>query len=217
MMQETCVHLLTVFHEEEFMSHLARVLCVLGMFALAVPIVNSKPNPEPGDRSALAIVFNDGRQRSYPMAEIARIEGTFAAARGANSKPAAIVVIFRDGRQQSFPMAEIASIDFKASAARSAALGRNHFIGKWRVGDGSGQTFYITLDPDGSARKSIGASHGTWTVVDEEARISWDDGWHDAIRKVGTKHEKFAYGAGKSFSDEPDNVTDARNIQAKPI
>ena len=200
------------------MSHLARVLCVLGILALAVPIVNSKPNPEPGDsRSALAIVFNDGRQRSFPMAEIARMEGTFTAAHGGSSKPAAIVIVFRDGRQQSFLMAEIASIDFKASAASAPALGRNHFIGKWRVGDGAGRTFYITLDPDGTARKSIGASHGTWTVVDEEARISWDDGWHDAIRKVGTKHEKFAYAPGKSFSDDSDNVTDARNIQAKPI
>ena len=55
--------------------------------------------------------------------------------------------------------------------------------------------FFITLDDDGTARKTLGASHGTWTLVDGEARISWDDGWHDVIRKVGGKHEKVAYRA----------------------
>ena len=76
---------------------------------------------------------------------------------------------------------------------------------------------YITLDENGEATKSIGAAHGLWTYVDGEARIAWDDGWHDAIRKVGTKHEKFAYAPGKSFSDEPSNVTDARNPNPQPI
>jgi hypothetical protein len=54
-------------------------------------------------------------------------------------------------------------------------------------------------------------------VVNGEAEISWDDGWHDAIRKVGTKHEKFAFEPGKSFSDSPSNVTNATNTQPNPI
>jgi hypothetical protein len=54
-------------------------------------------------------------------------------------------------------------------------------------------------------------------VVDGEARISWDDGWHDVIRKVGAKHEKFAYEPGKSFSDPPANVTAAVRTEVKPI
>ena len=40
---------------------------------------------------------------------------------------------------------------------------------------------------------------------------AWDDGAQDAIRKVGSTYRKFAYSKGKSFNDEPDNVTDARN------
>ena len=76
---------------------------------------------------------------------------------------------------------------------------------------------FITLDADGDARKSIGPSHGTWTLVDGEARINWDDGWHDVIRKVGSKHEKRAYEPGKSFDGTPSNVTAARNTQPKPI
>ena len=85
------------------------------------------------------------------------------------------------------------------------------------MGEGNGSNFYITLDADGQARKSIGASHGAWTVVGAEARISWDDGWHDAIRRVGASHEKFAYEPGKSFNDVPSNVTAAKNTQPNPI
>jgi hypothetical protein len=74
----------------------------------------------------------------------------------------------------------------------------------------------VTLKENDEATKSIGAAHGTWVYVDGEARITWDDGWHDAIRKVGSKHEKFAYAPGKSFSDNPTNVTEARNTSPQP-
>src|SRR5580704_14507875 len=96
--------------------------------------------------------------------------------------------------------------------------GRAHFIGKWEVGEGNNSgTFFITLDADGEARKTLGSSHGTWTLVDGEARISWEDGWHDVIRKVGTRHEKLAYEPGRSFGDSPSNVTAARNTEPRPI
>ena len=95
--------------------------------------------------------------------------------------------------------------------------GRSHFIGKWEVGEGNGGKFYITLDSDGDARKTLGPPHGTWTLVDGEARIAWDDGWHDAIRKVGAKHEKLAYEPGKTFGDPPSNVTTAVNTEHKTI
>jgi hypothetical protein len=75
----------------------------------------------------------------------------------------------------------------------------------------------ITLDRDGEASKTLGSVHGKWVVVDGEARITWDDGWHDAIRRSGSKYEKAAYGPGKSFSDNPDNVTTAVRTEASPI
>ena len=56
---------------------------------------------------------------------------------------------------------------------------------------------------------------GRWWT--ERRALAWDDGWHDAIRKVGSRHEKRAYEPGKSFDDPPSNVTDARNTQPKPI
>jgi hypothetical protein len=140
-----------------------------------------------------------------------------------------LVIVFRDGHRQTVRMSDVARIEFNApeparvSQPRGAndptGPGRNYYIGKWEVGMGDGfkRTFIIDLKPDGSAEKSIGAAHGTWTAVDGEARIVWDDGNRDAIRKVGSKHEKFAYGIGTSFSDAPTNVTEARPTQPRPL
>jgi len=126
-------------------------------------------------------------------------------------------VVYKDGHQDKISAADISRIEFESSALSAMTPGRNHFVGKWEVGEGNGGRFFITLDADGDARKSIGSSHGTWTLVDGEARISWDDGWHDAIRKVGTKHEKRAFEPGRSFDDPPSNVTAAINTQPRPI
>ncbi len=126
------------------------------------------------------------------------------------SEAKSLVITFKDGHQQTFSAADVARVEFSTASAPDQYPGR--FRGKWKVGTGaSGDTFYITLANHGNATKDLGASHGTWTVVGEEARISWDDGWHDAIRRVGKKYEKVAYEPGKSFSDSPSNVTEAVN------
>ena len=136
----------------------------------------------------------------------------------ADAKPAgdSLVITFKDGRQQSFPVADVARIEFKSSgkaASTSSSAGSSSFMGRWRVGDGQGHTFIITLDKEGKASKSIGSNRGTWTLVNGEAHINWNDGWHDAIRKVGNKYEKVAYGPGKSFSDSPDNIAEAKSLE----
>ncbi len=96
------------------------------------------------------------------------------------------------------------------STSRSSAS----FVGRWEVGLGAGaQTFYITLDKNGKATKSHGAPDGKWTVYGDEARITWDDGWHDVIRKAGNHYEKAAFAPGKSFSDSPDNITAATRTE----
>lgn len=131
-----------------------------------------------------------------------------------------LVIVFKDGRQQTISMSDVARIEFKTSANNAtdnaSLLGRGRFMGKWRVGNGAGGQFFITLEPGGVASKTLGASHGTWTMVDGEARITWDDGWHDAIRKVGNKYEKAAFAPGTSFTDNPANVTDATNTSPQP-
>ena len=136
-----------------------------------------------------------------------------------------IVIVFKDGHRQTFPASAISAMEFKSAAGVTTPIsipgiivpGRGRFLGKWLVGEGNGDTFHISLEENGEASKSIGSAHGTWTYVDGEARVSWDDGWHDAIRKVGSKYQKYAYGPGKSFSDTPDNVTEASNTTPKPI
>jgi hypothetical protein len=128
-------------------------------------------------------------------------------------EPGSIVIVFRDGRQQSFRLADVAQIEFTPPAQR-ASTGRARFLGEWKVGDGAGRTFLITLEPDGMARKSQHSEAGMWTVVNGEARIAWDDGWHDIIRKVGSRYEKAAYSPGSSLSGSPDNVTEAVYTEA---
>lgn len=128
----------------------------------------------------------------------------------AKDEESSITIVFKDGHQQSFRLADIARIDFPAAAASASSLGRGHFIGQWKVGVGDGlETFLITLDRDGQARKNRDSGHGTWDVVGGEARITWDDGWRDVIRKVGNRYQKLAFEPGKSLSGKPSNVTDA--------
>ncbi len=182
---------------------IVEVSAVLLLTFVAIPKANAFPDD---DHTSLVIVYKDGHRQSLAAAQIARID---------LKAPAAIV--YRDGHREKIS-AEIDRIEFSDSGMTARLPGRNHFIGKWEVGSGSGNsTFFITLEENGDARKSLGAEHGTWTLVDGEARIAWDDGWHDVIRKVGTKHQKVAFEPGKSFDDAPSNVTEARNTRPKPI
>jgi len=135
-----------------------------------------------------------------------------------------LVVVFKDGHHQSFNLADIARIEFPGGGSLAdagptppGAPPRGHFFGKWEVGDGGGGTFYITLDESGDAWRTLNKAHGRWAYVNGEARITWDDGAMDAIRRIDGKDRKFAYRAGKTFTDEPDNTGDARNTTARPI
>src|SRR5580658_3560798 len=102
------------------------------------------------------------------------------------SGSAVIVIVFKDGHRQSFNLSDISRVEFPA-ASEAAASGSvsstlpRHFLGKWEVGDGNGNNFFITLYDDGDARKSLGGGHGKWVYADGEAQITWDDGWRDAI------------------------------------
>jgi hypothetical protein len=132
-----------------------------------------------------------------------------------------IVIVFKDGHRQSFNLADIARVEFPlandAPNINSDWPARGRFVGKWAVGDGNGNTFIITLKEDGEAQRSLGDIHGNWVYINGEARVTWDDGAMDAIRKVGSVFQKYAYHAGKSFTDAPDNVTSAQNTTPKPI
>ncbi len=188
------------------MRGLVQLLGMLGIVLFSFVNLPASPNLSPSDdRDSIVIVMKDGHRQSLSSAEIQRIE---------IKAPASI--IYKDGHREKISV-EIERIEFSDSDLASMKPGRAHYIGKWEVGDGNGSQFFITLEADGRARKTVGPPHGTWTLVDGEARISWDDGWHDAIRRVDGKHEKRAFEPGKSFDDAPSNVTPARNMQPKSI
>jgi hypothetical protein len=136
----------------------------------------------------------------------------------------AIVIVFKDGHRETFNLADISRVEFAGASETTAESGaglpsRGQFVGRWVVGvnDDGNDTFVIALREDGSAMRSLHELHGRWVYVNGEARITWDDGAQDAIRKVGSGFQKYAYGAGKSFTDMPDNVTKAQNTTPKPI
>jgi len=130
----------------------------------------------------------------------------------ASEGPITLVITFKDGHQQTFSMSNVARVEYLG--ATEAYLSPQYFLGQWEFGDGSGGTFRITLESSGEASRTLGASHGIWTVEGNEARINWDDGWHDALRKIGEAHEKLAYAPGTTFSDQPENVTNARKLSS---
>jgi hypothetical protein len=189
------------------MRGLIQVVAILGTVALSVAVVTARPVPLPADdHGSIVIIFKDGHRQGFAVGEITSIEFK-----------APTEVIYKDGHKEKIPAADIARIEFGSSDSSSTMPSRAHFVGKVGSRRGSnGGRFFITLDADGSAEESWQSSwnldHGRRRSQDQ-----WDDGWHDAIRKVGSKHEKFAYGPGKSFEDTPSNVTPLRNTQPKPI
>lgn len=145
------------------------------------------------------------------------------AAHAQSPQPGSLVIVFRDGHRQTLNLSDIQRLEFPgpvpAGLLSVPGPSRAHFLGKWEVGEGNGDNFYITLREDGSARRLMnGIEHedGTWKYVNGEAQITWNDGWHDAIRKDGDWFHKYAYSEGKTFHDQPDNVTNARNLTQNP-
>jgi hypothetical protein len=160
------------------MRYIRSLALIVGMFVLALPHAQSQSKSTDARNSTLVIVLKDGQRRSFPMAEVERIE-------------------------------------FATPATETVGQGR--FLGKWRVGDGMGGFFYIVLERDGIARKTLNSPHGTWLVADGEAQITWEDGWRDAIRKVGNSYQKVAYRPGSTFSDPPDHTASAEGVERGPI
>jgi hypothetical protein len=110
--------------------------------------------------------------------------------------------------------AVLAACLLAGQTSKTSSTSAATFIGEWKVGLGvAGQSFTITLEKGGKATKTHGSPNGTWTVFGDEARITWDDGWHDVIRKAGNHWEKAAFAPGKSFTDTPDNIAGATRTE----
>jgi hypothetical protein len=146
-----------------------------------------------------------------------------AARAQASSHSNSLVIVFKDGHRQSINLDSVQRLEFPGAvpAGMISVPGpsRAHFLGKWEVGQGNGENFYITLNDDGTAQRTMNDlehERGTWVYAHGEAEVTWADGWQDCIRKVGSWYKKYAYHEGKTFTDEPDNVTNARNVSQNP-
>ncbi len=128
-----------------------------------------------------------------------------------------LVVVFKDGHQQRFPMSEVARIEFQASPTTVSNAEQGRFLGDWKVGDCRGGYFNITLNRDGVAKKNFGSPNGNWMVVDGEARISWEDGWHDTILKAGNRYQKAAFAPDRSYAEGPSCTASAESSKRGPI
>ncbi len=187
-------------------THIAWTVALL-LAAIAVPATAQQ-------HEALVIIFKDGRQQVVSLAT-SRVE--FQGLDATISGP---------GRPLTFHVSDIDHIELTADEASYSTFGRARFVGRWKVGDGVGGYFYITLNRDGSADRSRNQSHfitysaeskGTWDVIAGRARITWNDGWKDELRKVGDKYQKVAFEPGRSFTDKPSNVDTAENTNPEPL
>lgn len=101
----------------------------------------------------------------------------------------------------------------RSPAAQEDAT-RMEFVGSWDIGrprEGGAPAFVMTLQEDGTARKShVPKATGEWMLVAGEARVVWSDGWRDIIRKAGSGYRKVAFRPGSDFEDAPDNTDSAR-------
>lgn len=141
----------------------------------------------------------------------------------AGSRSNTLVIVFRDGHRQNVNLNDVQRLEFPAAVPAglisTPGPSRARFLGKWEVGEGNGDNFYITLHDDGSALRTMNAfdkERGRWQYVNGEAQVTWDDGWQDCIRKVDGQFKKYAYSQGKTFQGDPDNVTNARNVTQNP-
>jgi hypothetical protein len=185
------------------MSRFARLSGLIILVSLAVSLSHAAPpTAQKNAPGTITIIFKDGHRQTFSLSDIERVEW----GGGGGAAVSGHVDFGGDG-----------GVSVSGGTPTPGAPSRGHFLGKWEVGDGNGNNFYITLYEDGGAYRSLRNVRGHWVYVDGEARITWDDGAQDAIRRIDGQFQKFAYSAGKLFTDEPDNVTSARNTTPHPI
>lgn len=83
-------------------------------------------------------------------------------------------------------------------------LAASDFEGTWKVKDGKGRAFEITLSADGSAKKSAPKEGtGKWKEEVNAAVITWDDGWTEKITKEGDQYKRAGFKKGASLDGPP--------------
>src|SRR5438128_7289211 len=105
---------------ETAMTTIVKAICLTLLVCVSVAFSLAE-NSVPSDTAySLVIVFKNGRQRTFPITDVVRID--FA--------PHPLIVL-KDGHRESFTAADVTSMEF--NAAGKVSLGRNDFVGKWEL------------------------------------------------------------------------------------
>jgi len=98
---------------------------------------------------------------------------------------------------------------------------RDFFVGQWECGHGDPKldTFILTLNEDGTVRKShVPGVSGTWVHSGGAARINTSDHWRDTLRRTPEGVVKFAYDetSGALPDSMPSNSSLAKKQPSPP-
>lgn len=84
---------------------------------------------------------------------------------------------------------------------------KKQLAGKYRISENGAYAFELTLDADGSAKKSHAREAvGAWQPLKEGAFVVWSDGWRDLLLRTSGHMVKKALPPGSSIDDEPINL-----------
>lgn len=88
------------------------------------------------------------------------------------------------------------------------------FSGVWRLNrEPDGSYLYVSLQSNGLAASSIKENgRGKWEIVDDAARVVWEDGWMDVISQKGRGYVKKGWAPGAK--EEPTEEAEALKVGA---
>jgi hypothetical protein len=123
------------------MRTLKSAVCVLGILAFTVTSALSKPKAAAEDaRGSIVIVFKDGRQQSFRLSEIARIEFNSPAAVASATGRARFVGDWKVG--MGGDSSEKFIIRLKPDGVAEKIIGSDHSGGTWTVVNGEARAVW---------------------------------------------------------------------------
>ena len=109
------------------------------------------------------------------------------------------------------------------AAAPAAPTDTASFVGHWKVQDGKGRDYFITLAADGTAASKWSAAEeqrrnqsGSWVATEGGVLITWNNGWRDAVVTQESGFLKKAYAPKMKVGEEPANTSPALKVEALP-
>jgi len=96
--------------------------------------------------------------------------------------------------------------------------GREEYIGNWRVADGQGKIFFITLHENGTSTSTWKkGDKGTWKIEQGKAIVTWDSGWTDILYNEEGIFLKTSYPPNAPIQGPGINHSTAKKVEALPF